>query len=549
MEQEILKLCMGRGFLLDREMLKMFSNLTEEYLSKVVETIGCLGIEERIITKNIFNKHLEKFKNLIFLDPEGEKIMEFFLKIDGLGFGKRLEINNLENGELEGENLPGKVKLISAPAFSQGKIEVRDFVNHFRSRYIMLKKILEEKNFNNLSSIRKIGGGRGTYTIIAAVLNKRITKNKNLFLEVEDMTGVASVLINQNKKEVFEKGKEILKDDIVAFSVSGTGEMLFANDVFYPDSSLPEKRYSEYDEYVAFISDIHAGSTMFLEKNLLKFVKWLNGEEGGPEQRKIASKVKYLFMNGDNVDGVGVYPGQDRFLDIKDMRRQYKKIIDIIKLIRKDVQILVSPGQHDAVWVGEPQPIIGEEWAPGFYGMDNVTLIPNPSLVEIDGGFKILNYHGASMHGIIEEIEEIRLNYGHDSPTRVVKEMLKRRHLAPTHGLCDYIPCEKDPLVIDIVPDILITGDQHRVEVSTYNNILLIASSCWQSQTPFEEKVGNNPDPCKVPLFNLKTREVKILDFSEGFKHGNVSIDSDVDIEFESDFSPVNSGEETLENG
>ena len=95
-------------------------------------------------------------------------------------------------------------------------------------------------------------------------------------------------------------------------------------------------------------------------------------------------------------------------MDIQDMRGQYKKIIDIIKLIRKDIKILVSPGQHDAVWVGEPQPIIGEEWAPGFYEMENVTLIPNPSLVEIDGGFKILNYHGASMHGIIEEIAEIR---------------------------------------------------------------------------------------------------------------------------------------------
>ena len=47
------------------------------------------------------------------------------------------------------------------------------------------------------------------------------------------------------------------------------------------------------------------------------------------------------------------------------------------------------------------------------------------------------------------------------------------------------------------------------------NNILLIASSCWQSITPFEEKVGNEPEPCRVPLFNLKTREIKILDFSD----------------------------------
>jgi len=84
------------------------------------------------------------------------------------------------------------------------------------------------------------------------------------------------------------------------------------------------------------------------------------------------------------------------------------------------------------------------------------------------------------------------------------------------HGAMDYIPCEnEDPLVIKQVPDIIATGDQHRAEVSKMNNILLIASSCWQSITPFEEKVGNVPDPCKVPLFNLKTREIKILDFSD----------------------------------
>ena len=34
--------------------------------------------------------------------------------------------------------------------------------------------------------------------------------------------------------------------------------------------------------------------------------------------------------------------------------------------------------------------------------------------------------------------------------------------------------------------------------------------------TAFEEKVGNDPDPGKVPMFNLKTREIKILDFSDG---------------------------------
>ena len=152
--------------------------------------------------------------------------------------------------------------------------------------------------------------------------------------------------------------------------------------------------------------------------------------------------------------------------------------------------------------------------------MDNVYLVSNPSLIEIHGtdekpGIKVLMYHGASMHGMITEIEELRLSNAHSSPTKVIKHMLLRRHLAPTHGATTYIPnANEDPMIIKEVPDILTTGDLHRTDIDTYNGVLIISNSCWQSMTSFEEKVGNNPDPCKVPILNLKSREIKILDFS-----------------------------------
>jgi DNA polymerase II small subunit/DNA polymerase delta subunit B len=69
-------------------------------------------------------------------------------------------------------------------------------------------------------------------------------------------------------------------------------------------------------------------------------------------------------------------------------------------------------------------------------------------------------------------------------------------------------------MLIKEVPDIITTGDVHRTDIDSYNNVLIIANSCWQSMTAFEEKVGNVPDPCKVPILNLKSREIRILDFS-----------------------------------
>lgn len=507
MASEILKLCMGRGFLLDREMLGVLSSLSEEKYKEIIEILSKLGIGERVITKDLFIQNLEAFKGMgAFLDGE-EIVLKEPEKDPASSEVKKL---NSSKGPAF-----GVLKLLYSPAFSQKKIEVVDFVKHFRMRYSSLKSILEKRDLENLGSIRKIGMEEGGHTIIVAVVEKRVTKNKNLIIEVEDLTGNSLVLVNQNKKDLFDKCRDLMVDDIVAFKVNGTKDMLFANEVIYPDAGLEERRYSNFDEYIAFISDIHAGSSNFLEKNLLKFVKWLNGEEGDLEQRALAKKVKYLIINGDNVDGVSVYPGQEKELAEKTYKGQYKLLGDILRLVRKDIVMVMGPGQHDSVWIGEPQPIIGEEYAPGLYEIENLHLVPNPSLIEVNGGFKILMYHGASINSFIDEMSSIRIRYGHKNPTISVKEMLKRRHLAPMHGMVDYIPCTgEDPLVIKTVPDIFTTGDQHRAEVTMYNNILLIATSCWQSITSFEEKVGNIPDPCKVPLFNLKTREVKILDFS-----------------------------------
>ncbi|MGC9309226.1 MAG: metallophosphoesterase [Candidatus Nanoarchaeia archaeon] len=508
MKNEILKTCMSKGFLLDREMLNLLLDLDDQSAKAFIEVLGNLNTSERVITKSLVYQNVERIKKVA-----GKPVLErLFIN---LGYSRQ-EIEQKEVEQVSEDVEEGRFKLLSSPALPPKKVEVSDFVKHFRARYDTIKKILEGKGLENLTSIRRMS--KGNYTIIAMVSSKRITKNKNIFLEVEDMTGEAKVLVNQNRPELFNQAKDLLVDDIVAFEISCNGkELVFANNIIFPDAGLIKKKKHKKEELVAFTSDFHVGSKMFLEEPLMRFIKWLNGEEGDSNQKEIAKKVKYLFVVGDGVDGVGIFPGQDKLLTIKDIKEQYKKLAEILKLIRRDIKIIYCPGQHDAVRVAEPQPIIGEEWAPDLYDIENLELVPNPALVEIDGGFKVLMYHGAGFHGMVDEIEDIRLNYGHDSPARMVREVLKRRHLAPMHGTTNtYIPGEKeDPLVIKHVPDIVATGDWHRSDVGMYNNILTIAGSCWQSITPFEEKVGNHPDPCKVPIFNLKTREIKIMDFSD----------------------------------
>lgn len=508
MNEKILKLCVERGFLLGKEVLNLFDEFNEEEAKEVLDKIKLI-CKEKIITKTSFSKNAYKLKE--FFNSDGSKRIEKMC----FNLGIKLEIVKETTEKIEEKKDPFlRINPINVPI---KKITVDDFVQNSRGKYNNAKRILmERKELENLVSIDKLKKQRQA-SIIAMVIDKRTTKNKNIFLKVEDLTGRMNVLINQNNKEAYEKAKNIIYDDVIGIKGTSNDEIFFANDIFYPEAAIPEKKRFDEEGYIVFISDIHVGSSNFLEDKFLKFIDWINGKEGKEEQIKIAEKIKYIFITGDTVDGVGIYPGQEERLTIKDMKGQYDKLAEYLSKIRKDIKIIISPGQHDAVRVAEPQPQIPPKYAGKLHEMENVYFQSSPGMTEISDGkniLKILNYHGTSMHSLINEIEDLRMIKAHRTPAKAVKQLLKRRSVNPMHSETAYIPDTNDSLFMKDIPDIITTGDLHRSDVDIYNNILIVCSSCWQSITPFEEKVGNSPDPCKVPVFNLKTREVKILDFS-----------------------------------
>ena len=533
----ILKLFLEKGFLLDKEMLGFLNELDDkDVANEILEKIAVVS-QKKVITKGLVGENIDKIKPVFFdLDSEKKKLVDkYFVNVS-----ISVEVKKERSVESGGENVegvegkvgakpelgdldgvePGMVKILSSPVIASQKLEVKNFVKHFRSRYNGMKKLLMERpELDNLISIDKITGNN-EISIIGIVTSKQITKNKNLIMEVEDLTGSVKILINQNKEEVYEKSKEILLDDIIGFKCNGTRDFLFVNDFFYPDCNVPEKKKLDEEVYSLFISDVHVGSNNFLGDNFMKFINWLNGEGSDRKQKETLKKIKYMFVVGDTIEGVGVYPGQEKELVIKDIKTQYDRLAEFYSKIPKHIQIIQCAGQHDGVRVPEPQPPVGDDFGEALHKLSNVHIVSNPSFVEIGGkegkeGIKVLMYHGASMHNIIGEIEELRLANAHSSPAKVIKHLLLRRHLAPTHGATTYIPGDEDCMLINEVPDIITTGDLHRTDIDSYNGVLIIANSCWQSMTAFEEKVGNVPDPCKVPILNLKSREIKILDFSD----------------------------------
>ena len=304
---------------------------------------------------------------------------------------------------------------------------------------------------------------------------------------------------------------------MVGFKGSGNREILFVNDIVFPESSLVVRKNSPVEEYALFIGDLHFGSKLFFERSFLKFIDYLNGKVPNTPEVK---NIKYLFIVGDLVTGVGNYPGQEKDLQIKDLEDQFIALAGLLGKIRNDIKIIISPGNHDCVRLMEPQPLLDEKYAWPLYDMENVILTTNPSHVNIGekknfSGFDVLTYHGFSFPFYADNVPNLMALKAMNAPDAIMKYLLKQRHLAPTHGSNQYFPSEEDPLIIKKIPDILVSGHTHKSAVSYYNNILVISISCWQSMTAYQEKFGNKPDHCKVPMLNLKTRQIKILDFED----------------------------------
>tara|TARA_Y100000310_G_scaffold305404_1_gene345534 strand:- start:1611 stop:2423 length:813 start_codon:yes stop_codon:yes gene_type:complete len=260
---------------------------------------------------------------------------------------------------------------------------------------------------------------------------------------------------------------------------------------------------------------------MFIEDKFLKFIDWLNGKHEDTKMVELSKKIKYLFVVGDVVDGVGIYPNQDEELNIQSIRGQYDKCAELLDKIRKDIKIVLCPGNHDAKRIAEPQPAL-DKYAESLKKLSNLTLVSNPTVINVLSednfeGFNILLYHGYSYDYYAANIETILKSGGYDRGDLIMKFLLKKRHLSPVHAATLFVPNGKeDNLVIDVVPDIFASGHIHKGSIAKYKGVTTFVSSCWQHKTDFQERMGHHPDYCKVPLFNFGNGKSMMLDFSEG---------------------------------
>ena len=131
---------------------------------------------------------------------------------------------------------------------------------------------------------------------------------------LEDSSANIPVLFRKDRP-VFSDAERIIHDEVIGVKgkLSNDGKLFFAEQIYRPDIRIDNTPYkSEQPGKAVFISDVHVGSNTFLEDCWNRFADWLSD-----------SDFSYLLIAGDLVDGIGIYPGQENELVIKNIYEQY----------------------------------------------------------------------------------------------------------------------------------------------------------------------------------------------------------------------------------
>jgi DNA polymerase II small subunit len=450
-----------------------------------------------------FQIHPDAFKILENVDVRKlEKIIKEIVREKTKQKLFQINQDDLETylGIKEDSTLQSEVKILSEPSSKITSGEgVKGYNALFSSRFNKLKRIIsdrpESKMLKSTAAVKTAKIEDDMY--VCGLVTTRNSERNITKLVLEDPSGSFEGIIFDD--ELQKTAGTLLIDQFVMARISlGKNSGYIIKDLILPDIPEQAKNKSETEAYAVFLSDLHIGSKYFMEDEFSEFVLWLSSPD------PVARKIRFVLIGGDVVDGVGIYPNQDKELVCQTIEEQLKKVEDLVDKIPKNVKIIIMPGNHDPGRRALPQPAIPKKYNSGLWERENVRMVGNPALVSLNG-VKVMMFHGQS----IDDIVKTTPGLSYDKPTNVMRHLLRARHLSPIYGSQTPIAPEmEDLLVIEDIPDIFHVGHVHRAELDMYKGILLVNSGSWQKQTPFQASVGMTPNPGIALMVNLKTFQV-----------------------------------------
>lgn len=517
--KKAVELTIAAGYQLDQEAFSFLRLLAttedpSEIIQRTIKKLDDLSEKPFFVDRRTLEGQLEG------LEQSGEAIAE----AQNAQFQEAHPLQPVQTSQVtEGTNqfqpyakgIEKNFKIIEDPSdknSSNGTIE--DFLKYFRDRFKRTERLLRQRiDAKSATSIRDAlkAPANTKLKIIGLIAEKRESKQRTI-LSVEDLETRATVLVPQNASEdLHKKTQTLLLDQVVCLSIAKTRTgLLIADDIILPEVGLITPHRASEKVSAVLTSDIHIGSTKFQRESFNRFILWLNGKYGNGLMKEIASHVKYVLIAGDIVDGVGVYPNQLKELSTKDIYKQYRIAAKYLEQIPDYMEVIIIPGNHDAPRKALPQPAISNEYLGTLADSRNVHSLGDPCVVSIHG-VEVLMYHGRSLDDVISTVPGMNNN----NPERAMRLLLQSRHLAPLYGGKTALsPGSRDALVIERVPDIFHAGHIHALGHCGYRGVSIVNSGSWQEQTDYMKKFGFIPTYGKVPVVDLQTLEITVLQFN-----------------------------------
>ena len=375
----------------------------------------------------------------------------------------------------------------------------------FASRFNKLKQIMsdrpESKKVKDIESVKSITKNDDELFVWGLVSDRKSDRNITK-ITLEDPTSSMEIVVFEG--DLKDAADTLLMDQFAMFKiVPAKNGGFFAKEIFLPDIPEHTTNRSKTETYAVFLSDLHVGSKFFMEEELSEFIKWISSAD------PIARKIRFVVVGGDLIDGVGVFPGQEKILNQTTTEGQLQKTFEVLDKIPKHIKVFLISGNHDAGRKALPQPAIPKMYNSQLWDRENFFMLGNPSMVSLNG-VKVLMYHGQSIDDVVRTTPGV----SYDKPAAVMRHFLRARHMSPIYGSRTPIaPETEDMMVIDDIPDIFHSGHVHFVGLDMYKGVLIVNSGAWQRQTDFQESVGITPTPGMAIIVNLQTMKVYQKDF------------------------------------
>lgn len=405
------------------------------------------------------------------------------------------------------ESVEDKHVILSDPTKKITSAEgIEGFGALFVNRYSKLMKIiLQRAQAKKLATVEIVKAGKPKDEVFVSglLMDRKIDRDVTR-LTIDDPSGSLETLVFN--KDLQATANSLLMDQFVMQCITtGKNGGFITKEIVVPDIPDHVTNHSKTEAYAVLISDLHVGSKYFMEKEFESFISWLSSPD------PVARKVRFVLVCGDVIDGVGIFPNQDKELLLMNIDQQMEKAAQLLDKIPKHIKVFIVPGNHDPGRRALPQPAIPEKHNLNLWNRENFFMLGNPSMVELNG-VKILMFHGQSLDDVVGTTPGL----SYSQPAKAMRVLLKARHLSPIYGKRTPIAPElEDMMVINDIPDIFHSGHIHVVDLDMYRGVLIVNSGAWQTQTPYQTSIGITPTPGIAVIINLATLKVFRKDFTE----------------------------------